>query len=82
MRKAWKKEKWPGGGFLCTSTAWGRKTFKNVSVTQSQPEPQTGRIQGTVVSLICIPGSHGPDVPKLVRQMSSALTKLKANCNI
>ncbi|BBN67400.1 hypothetical protein Prudu_66S000600 [Prunus dulcis] len=37
----------------------GRKTFKNVSVTQSQPEPQTGRIQGTVVSLIRIPGSHG-----------------------
>ncbi|KAI5344608.1 hypothetical protein L3X38_012485 [Prunus dulcis] len=42
----------PGGRFLCTSTAWGRKTFESVSVTQSQPEPQTGRIQGTVVSLI------------------------------
>ncbi|BBG99308.1 hypothetical protein Prudu_008951 [Prunus dulcis] len=37
---------------------------KNVSVTQSQPELQTGRIQGTVVRLICIPGSHGPGVPK------------------
>ncbi|BBG97153.1 hypothetical protein Prudu_006183, partial [Prunus dulcis] len=63
--KARKVEKRPGGGFLCTSTAWGRKTFKkNVSVTQSQPEPQTGRIQGTVVSLIRILGSHGPGVPK------------------
>ncbi|BBG97651.1 hypothetical protein Prudu_006851 [Prunus dulcis] len=36
----------------------------HVSVTQSQPEPQTGRIQGTVVSLIRIPGSHGPGVPE------------------
>ncbi|KAI5343196.1 hypothetical protein L3X38_011072 [Prunus dulcis] len=35
-----------------------------VSVTQSQPEPQTGRIQGTVVSLIRIPDSHGPGVPE------------------
>ncbi|KAI5323476.1 hypothetical protein L3X38_032548 [Prunus dulcis] len=35
-----------------------------VSVTQSQSEPQTGRIQGTVVSLIRNPGSHGPGVPE------------------
>ncbi|BBG96852.1 hypothetical protein Prudu_005791, partial [Prunus dulcis] len=35
-----------------------------VSVTQSQPEPQTGRIQGTIVSLIRIPGSPGPGVPE------------------
>ncbi|BBG93076.1 hypothetical protein Prudu_000980 [Prunus dulcis] len=34
---------------------------------------------GTVVSLIRNPGSQGPGVPKLVRQMSSALTKLKVN---
>ncbi|BBG99566.1 hypothetical protein Prudu_009294, partial [Prunus dulcis] len=60
--RARKTEKWPGGGFMCTSTAWGRKTLKNVSVTQSQPEQQTGRIQGTIVSLIRIPGSHGPGV--------------------
>ncbi|BBG97323.1 hypothetical protein Prudu_006408 [Prunus dulcis] len=33
-----------------------------VSVTQSQPEPQNGRIQGTVVSMIRNPGSHGPGV--------------------
>ncbi|KAI5322513.1 hypothetical protein L3X38_031585 [Prunus dulcis] len=39
-----------------------------VSVTQSQPEPQTGRIQGTVVSLIRIPDSHGHRAsPKFVR---------------
>ncbi|KAI5349986.1 hypothetical protein L3X38_002877 [Prunus dulcis] len=37
---------------------------KGVSVTQSQPEPQTGRIQGTVVSLISNPGSHSPGVPE------------------
>ncbi|BBH05668.1 hypothetical protein Prudu_017124 [Prunus dulcis] len=36
----------------------------HVSVTQSQFEPQTGRIQGTVVSLIRNPGSHGPGVPE------------------
>ncbi|BBH05543.1 hypothetical protein Prudu_016958 [Prunus dulcis] len=36
----------------------------HVSVTQNQPEPQTRRIQGTVVSLIRIPGSHSPDVPE------------------
>ncbi|BBH05833.1 hypothetical protein Prudu_017335, partial [Prunus dulcis] len=41
-----------------------RKNGPVVSVTQSQPEPQTGRIQGTVVSLIRNPGSHGPGVPK------------------
>ncbi|BBN70105.1 hypothetical protein Prudu_1434S000300 [Prunus dulcis] len=35
-----------------------------VSVTQSQPEPQTGIIQGTVVSLIRIPGSHGLGIPE------------------
>ncbi|BBG93777.1 hypothetical protein Prudu_001888, partial [Prunus dulcis] len=34
-----------------------------VSVTQSQPEPQTGRIQGTVVNLIRNPGTHGSGVP-------------------
>ncbi|BBG99387.1 hypothetical protein Prudu_009060 [Prunus dulcis] len=32
---------------------------QNVSVTQSQPEPQICKIQGTVVSLIRNPGSHG-----------------------
>ncbi|BBG93807.1 FAR1-related sequence 5 [Prunus dulcis] len=37
---------------------------KKVSVTQSQSEPQTGRIQGTIVNLIRIPGSHGPGVPE------------------
>ncbi|BBH02586.1 hypothetical protein Prudu_013206 [Prunus dulcis] len=65
QRKGAEDGKRPGGGFLCTSTAWGRKTFKkNVSETQSQPKPQTGRIQGTVVSLIIIPCSHGPGVPE------------------
>ncbi|BBH03479.1 hypothetical protein Prudu_014369 [Prunus dulcis] len=42
----------------------GAKHSKNVSVTQSQPEPQTGRIQGTVVSLIRNPGSQGPGIPE------------------
>ncbi|BBH08956.1 hypothetical protein Prudu_021314 [Prunus dulcis] len=50
----------------------------HVSVTQSQPEPQTGRIQWTVVSLIRFPGSHGSGVAETHGQMSSALTKLKA----
>ncbi|BBG92687.1 hypothetical protein Prudu_000501 [Prunus dulcis] len=36
----------------------------HVSVTQSQPEPQTSRIQGTVVNLIRIPGSHGLGIPE------------------
>ncbi|BBN68146.1 hypothetical protein Prudu_301S000300 [Prunus dulcis] len=45
MRKVRKTEKWPGGGFLCTSTAWGTKHSKNVSVTQSRPEPQTGKFR-------------------------------------
>ncbi|BBH09411.1 hypothetical protein Prudu_021898, partial [Prunus dulcis] len=54
---------------------------------------QTGRIQGTVVSLIRNPGrsrtpsQFEPQIlalmvrvsPKLVRQMSSALTKLRVN---
>ncbi|BBH07461.1 hypothetical protein Prudu_019407, partial [Prunus dulcis] len=50
-----------------------------VSVTQSQPEPQTGRIQGTVVSLICIPGSHGPGVPETREANVKCTDKLKAN---
>ncbi|BBG98630.1 hypothetical protein Prudu_008089, partial [Prunus dulcis] len=50
-----------------------------VSVTQSQPEQQTGRIQGTVVSLIRIPGSHGPGVPETRETNVKCMTKLKAN---
>ncbi|BBH07348.1 hypothetical protein Prudu_019259, partial [Prunus dulcis] len=46
LRRGSEDRRRPGGGFLCTSTAWGRKTFENISVTQSQPKPQTGRIQG------------------------------------
>ncbi|BBN70276.1 hypothetical protein Prudu_1454S001100 [Prunus dulcis] len=58
----------------------GRKTFqKNVSVTQSQPEPQTGRIQGTVVSLIRNPGSHGPGVPETREANVKCTDKLKVN---
>ncbi|BBH06097.1 hypothetical protein Prudu_017653, partial [Prunus dulcis] len=40
------------------------RPLAEVSVTQSQLEPQTGRIQGTVISLIRIPGYHGPGVPE------------------
>ncbi|BBH05368.1 hypothetical protein Prudu_016734, partial [Prunus dulcis] len=50
-----------------------------VSVTQSQPEQQTGRIQGTVVSLIRIPGFHGPGVPETREANVKYTDKLKAN---
>ncbi|BBH00511.1 hypothetical protein Prudu_010519 [Prunus dulcis] len=57
----------------------GAKHSKNVSVTQSRPERQTGRIQGTVVSLIRIPGSHGPGVPETREANVKCTDKLKAN---
>ncbi|BBH05074.1 hypothetical protein Prudu_016360 [Prunus dulcis] len=41
----------------------GRKTVKNVSVTQST-RAANWQDSGTIVSLICNPGSHGPGVPK------------------
>ncbi|BBH02343.1 hypothetical protein Prudu_012881, partial [Prunus dulcis] len=79
-----------------------------ISATQSLSEPQTGRIQGTIVSLIrwqvsvsVTPSQSEPQIlaglgtpsqsesqilaptvrasPKLVRQMSSALIKLRVN---
>ncbi|BBG95635.1 hypothetical protein Prudu_004232 [Prunus dulcis] len=74
-----RKTKRPGGGFSVHATAWGAKHSKNVSVTQSQPEPQTGRIQGTVVSMIRNPGSHGPDVPETREANVKCTDKLIAN---
>ncbi|CAL9001132.1 unnamed protein product, partial [Prunus brigantina] len=61
----------------------GAQNIKKVSVTQSQPEPQTGRIQGTAVNLIRTPSSARVRVPKkLMGQLSSMLTKPKATDKI
>ncbi|BBH09564.1 hypothetical protein Prudu_022096, partial [Prunus dulcis] len=46
----------------------------------SQPDPLAGLGLGDTKSIRAAnPGTHGPGVPKLVRQMSSALTKLRVN---
>ncbi|CAL8154584.1 unnamed protein product [Prunus armeniaca] len=58
------------------------KALKSVSVTQSQPEPQTGRIQGTVVSLIRIPGSHGPSVPETREANVKRADKTEGNLDV
>ncbi|KAI5351431.1 hypothetical protein L3X38_004322 [Prunus dulcis] len=53
-----------------------------VSVTQSQPKPQTSRIQGTVVSLIRIPGSHGPSVPETREANVKRADKTEGNLDV
>ncbi|KAI5318586.1 hypothetical protein L3X38_038294 [Prunus dulcis] len=55
-----------GDGDTAVAEEWIERMERimEVSVTLSQPEPQIGRIQGTVVSLILIPSSHGPRVPE------------------
>ncbi|KAI5335162.1 hypothetical protein L3X38_025295 [Prunus dulcis] len=58
----WSARSWIRPGSTTLKSAGGGDL--QVSVTQSQPEPQTGRIQGTVVSLIHIPDSHCPGVPE------------------
>ncbi|KAI5324742.1 hypothetical protein L3X38_033815 [Prunus dulcis] len=54
----------------------------SVSVTQSQPEPQTDRIQGTVVSLIRIPGSYGPGVPETRETNVKHADKTEGNLDV
>ncbi|KAI5338704.1 hypothetical protein L3X38_017976 [Prunus dulcis] len=46
---------------------------------QVKPSCNPGRPRRRQVKLSCNPGTHGPGVPKLVRQMSSALTKMIVN---
>ncbi|BBG99270.1 hypothetical protein Prudu_008900, partial [Prunus dulcis] len=54
----------------------------NVPVTQSQPEPQTGRIQGTVVSPICILASHDPGVPETRETDVKCTDKTEGKLNV
>ncbi|CAL9019036.1 unnamed protein product, partial [Prunus brigantina] len=46
------KRELPYGGSRMHVYSLGAQNIKKVSVTQGQPEPQTGRIQGIVVNLV------------------------------
>ncbi|BBN68188.1 hypothetical protein Prudu_322S000200, partial [Prunus dulcis] len=65
QRKGAEDGKRPGGGFLCTSTAWGRKTLKRDSRDCSPPDPH-------------YPLYTSSSTKELVGQLSSMLTKLKS----
>ncbi|BBG96969.1 hypothetical protein Prudu_005943, partial [Prunus dulcis] len=54
----------------------------HISVIQSQPEPQTSRIQGTIVSLIRIPGSHGPGFPETREADVKCADKTEGNLDV